>query len=201
MNQGAKILLALAVPVVLGWGLVELLQRDVSKPNREIATEMYYSFAAESQTDNDVLKGGHSQLAPPEGTLYHGQLAPGMGWDENDKVDYLQRGALAKDFSPPPVGDEAAQAAQAALGAKRFAKYCEGCHGAAGLGNAPLLAAGFPMPPNVVAGRAASLSDGELFEIIYFGQNKMQPQGGRVPANDIWAIIQHLRQLQGKGAK
>ncbi|MCA8939787.1 MAG: cytochrome c [Planctomycetes bacterium] len=194
MNRTTLIVLGLLLPPFLGWALASAIVRDPAEPNVEIFTEMSESYAAESQAANTVLGGNRVQLLPPEGTIYRGQLAEGVAWDEGERLSYLAGVDDPKELAGPQPTE-----ASVARGEKGYAKYCQSCHGDKGQGNPALNAAGFPAPPNIVGGRATTLSEGELFAIVVKGQGKMQPMAERIPPRDLWAIVHHLRSMQGKG--
>lgn len=180
--------LLVAIPLLV-WALVWAISRDFSKPNAEIFTEMAHSFAAETLDQSTVLPGGIVQQPPPEGSIYRGQghfpFAPGP--EEATR-------AGAEWQMPEPLRVDAALAAR---GARVFRNACTTCHGDRGQGNDMLAAAGFPKPPSLTADRAKSLSDGQLYHIIVHGQGAMAPHATHVSPADRWAVVEHLRTLQG----
>lgn len=89
-----------------------------------------------------------------------------------------------------------------ARGAVVYHNHCFACHGAQGEGNGPVVGAGrFPLGPEVDSGLAAERSDGYLYGVIRVGRGLMPAYGSRIPDNDRWALVHHLRQLQGQVAQ
>jgi len=163
-----------------------LIVRDYSKPNREIFTEMAYSYAAESQREYDaeVLPGGMVQQPAPEGTLYRGQKV-------YDPEGVNKKPEDAAGLNNPYKADEAVLA----RGAELYRMSCSPCHGLNAGGGAPVTKYGIAAP-SLLAGSPKARSDGELFHIITRGFNTMAPHAAHVKHDDRWKIILHLRDLQ-----
>ncbi|MEX0912816.1 MAG: cytochrome c [Gemmatimonadota bacterium] len=86
-----------------------------------------------------------------------------------------------------------------ARGAVVYRNQCFTCHGAEGEGNGPVVGNGrFPLGPELDAGLAAGRSDGYLYAVIRVGRGLMPAYGERITHNDRWAVVHHLRQLQGQ---
>lgn len=94
-----------------------------------------------------------------------------------------------------------------ARGQRQFTIYCSVCHGAAGYGDgmvhrvATERAAGGDMslwvpPKSFHDPLIASKPDGELFDTITYGKNKMMGYGYRITPEDRWAIVLYVRALQ-----
>jgi mono/diheme cytochrome c family protein len=81
-------------------------------------------------------------------------------------------------------------------GQERFHIYCEVCHGALGNGRGILAQYGFPNPPSYTEARLMSAADGELFDVITHGKDKMYSYRDRVSPTDRWAIVAYIRALQ-----
>lgn len=83
-----------------------------------------------------------------------------------------------------------------AAGDSLYQTFCTVCHGVAGDGKGPV---GNRMgAPSLLTGRARAYSDGYVYSIIRYGRGVMPRYGDKVysPA-DRWAIVTHLRKLQG----
>jgi len=74
--------------------------------------------------------------------------------------------------------------------------FCAVCHGNAGGGDGPV----GPRvgAPSLLTDRARGYSDGYLYSIIRYGRGVMPRYGDKVYLpSDRWAIVNHLRKLQG----
>jgi mono/diheme cytochrome c family protein len=82
----------------------------------------------------------------------------------------------------------------AAAGDTLYQNYCAVCHGSAGDGRGQVQVGA----PSLLTGRARAYTDGYLYSIIRYGRGVMPRYGDKVylPA-DRWAIVSHIRQLQG----
>jgi mono/diheme cytochrome c family protein len=98
----------------------------------------------------------------------------------------------------PPAGTIPVAADRAALarGKHVYQTFCAVCHGAEGRGDGPIIGR-FPNPPSLLAERARTLPDGELFHILSRGQGIMAPYAVQVRAADRWRVIHYVRELQG----
>ena len=79
----------------------------------------------------------------------------------------------------------------------RWQTFCTVCHGAAGDGKGPV----GPRvgAPSLLTGRARGYSDGYIYSIVRYGRGVMPRYGDKVYLpSDRWAIVNHLRKLQGE---
>ncbi|HEU4700172.1 MAG TPA: cytochrome c [Gemmatimonadales bacterium] len=86
----------------------------------------------------------------------------------------------------------------AARGDTLYGIFCEVCHGQAGDGKGPV---GPKVgAPSLLTPRARGYTDGYLYSIIRYGRGVMPRYGDKVyePA-DRWAVVNHVRKLQGQG--
>ncbi|HMP17509.1 MAG TPA: cytochrome c, partial [Gemmatales bacterium] len=100
--------------------------------------------------------------------------------------------------------------AMMARGQRQYKIYCAVCHGTAGYGDgmvhrvATERAAGGDLslwvpPKSFHDPLIASKPDGELFDTITWGKNKMMGYGYRLTPEDRWAIVLYVRALQKSG--
>jgi mono/diheme cytochrome c family protein len=113
---------------------------------------------------------------------------------------------LESEPTTPAGGDPvnpftAADTAAAERGTVMFNTYCVPCHGMTGEGDGLVVEHGFPAPPSLTSGRAPTMSDVELFNVISFGSGTMPSYAGQMARDDRWKAILHLRALQGAPAK
>lgn len=154
-------------------------------PNREFLPGMVYSGAAESFDASATLPGGRVLQRPPAGTL-------------------SRRASLVSYAATPAgairAGEELAAPAQAredeARGAAVYATFCTPCHGGAGLGDGAVVKRGFPAPPSLLAARALTMRDGQIFHIVTYGQVNMPAYAAQIGEEDRWRVVAYVRQLQ-----
>ena len=86
-------------------------------------------------------------------------------------------------------------------GAAAFKKYCAFCHNADAKGNGPLAPKDSNPPDLTDAEWVHGSSDGEVFTVIVNGagpNSKMVGFKGKMPAQDVWHIVNYLRSLGPK---
>jgi len=86
-------------------------------------------------------------------------------------------------------------------GAAAFKKYCAFCHNADAKGNGPLAPKDSNPPDLTDAEWVHGSSDGEIFSVIVNGagpNSKMVGFKGKMPAQDVWHIVNYLRSLGPK---
>src|SRR5690606_33005064 len=85
------------------------------------------------------------------------------------------------------------------LGRQLYESYCAICHGEDGKGGG-FLASSLRRPPaDLTDGRTAARSDGDLMWIVTYGvEGTEMPPFSFLTASERWAIVHHLRVLQGQ---
>ena len=118
----------------------------------------------------------------------------------------IPRGMLPIESEPttPTGGDPvnpftATDAAALQRGTVMYNTFCVPCHGATGEGDGLVVQHGFPVPPSLVSGRAPTMSDAELFNVISLGMGSMPSYAAQIAREDRWKAILHLRMLQNAG--
>jgi len=87
-----------------------------------------------------------------------------------------------------------------AAGQQLYAKYCRFCHGADAKGNGPMAPKG-THPPDLTAGKAQELTDGEIFAVIRDGagpHQEMKPFKGKMQEQEMWNVVNYLRSIGSK---
>lgn len=175
--------LGLAAVVGVNW----LAGRDLSQPNVEFLPEMVHSIPYDAYAFNPNFDDGMTLREPVEGTIVRGSLPIHYSATPEDAV------RAGEELINPFASDD-----QDALtrGAFVYAAFCQPCHGAKGLGDGPVAQRGFPPPPSLVAEKALSLRDGQIFHIITYGQGNMPSHASQLKRRDRWMAIMHVRSLQ-----
>jgi mono/diheme cytochrome c family protein len=98
----------------------------------------------------------------------------------------------------------ASSAASIAAGKKLYDAQCASCHGPTGKGDGKAGALLKPLPSDLSdADWKHGSTDGEMFTVIRDGarQTGMRAYGSRIPANDIWNLVNYVRSLNPKTTK
>lgn len=181
----------LGIAFAASLGLMWASRRDVHQPNLEFFPEMAHAPRYAAFEPNPVFRDGKTLQAPPAGTIARGWLPLHYGASAAE----AER-AAAELENPFPAGEAVA----IARGEQVFASFCVPCHGAGGRGDGPVAARGVPPPPSLVAGRALTLKDGQMFHILTYGQNNMASYASQIAREDRWRVILYVRSLQKRAA-
>jgi mono/diheme cytochrome c family protein len=179
------------VAFAASFALMWASRRDVHQPNVEFFPEMAHAPRYGAFEANPVFADGKTLQAPPAGTIARGWMPLHYG---ASAADADRAGAELED--PFPAGD----AQVLARGERVYANFCVPCHGAGGRGDGPVAARGVPPPASLIAGRALTLKDGQLFHIVTYGQNNMAPYASQIDREDRWRVIRYIRSLQEQAA-
>ena len=179
------VLLAIWVGAMLG--LSSLLAPNLEERTPEFLMDMHRSPAYGAFEPNPIFSDGRTLRAPVEGSVARGYMPFPYGPGESEA-----RRAGLELSNPLPDSPEIAE-----RGRFVFAAICAVCHGAGGLGDGPVTRRGVPPPPSLLAEQARSLRDGEIYHIITYGRKNMASHAAIVRRDDRWAVIRHIRKLQG----
>ena len=67
--------------------------------------------------------------------------------------------------------------------------YCSVCHDSRGDGQGPVVSRGMLPPPSLKASRALTLSDGELFHVLTYGQGNMASYAAQLSVASIDPLL------------
>lgn len=187
----AKLNWTLLVLFLLSMAANFILRPDPSVPNAnlEILPNMAHSPAYASFSPNPVLPLGKTLQTPVPGTLPRGFEPLHYGPGEQEAI---RAGAELKN----PLNPQRAQA----RGAVVYQNFCTPCHGPALRGDGAVALHGFPAPPNLKGEKSMKLTEGRMFHILTFGQNKMPSYATQLSVEDRWSVIAHVKAEQNAGA-
>jgi mono/diheme cytochrome c family protein len=179
------LVILIAATATAGW----FMERDPIQPNYVSIVEgqMGHSPAYDSFAPNPNFADHTTLRQPPAGTLARGQKPLHY---EATPDDAVRAGLELKN--PFPDTDDA----RLLRGRVVFGNFCLVCHGPLGLGAGPVTQGGFPPPPSLLSERSLHMPDGQMFHILTYGQGNMPAIAPQLSADDRWAAILHVRQLQ-----
>lgn len=83
---------------------------------------------------------------------------------------------------------------------KMFGFDCAMCHGTTGDGKGDMVdSMKLTMHDWHDAATLSAMSDAEIYDIITKGKGKMTGEGDRLPANEVWKMVNYVRSLAKKG--
>ena len=83
---------------------------------------------------------------------------------------------------------------------KMYGYDCAMCHGSTGDGKGDMVESmKLTMKDWREPTTLRTISDGEMFDIIAKGKGKMTGEGDRLPANQVWGMVNYVRSLAKKG--
>ncbi len=82
------------------------------------------------------------------------------------------------------------------LGASSWAKNCASCHGKTGLGDGPKGRMTKTFPGDFSGAAFQGFSDGDIFYQTKFGRGEMPAYDKKIPDNEIWAMVHHMRSFK-----
>jgi mono/diheme cytochrome c family protein len=179
-------------------------KRDVTRPNFEFLPEaqMDEHVAYDSFSPNPNFADGLTLRTPPAGTVARDPASARAREDKSDSWKYLPLHYQATLDDAIRAGLELrnpfalSDAAHTDRGSLVYKNYCQVCHGPLGQGNGPITQAGFPPPASLLADRAVSMRDGQMFHVLTYGQQNMPSFAGRLSREDRWNAILYVRMLQ-----
>lgn len=82
------------------------------------------------------------------------------------------------------------------LGTSSWSKNCASCHGKTGLGDGVKGRMCKTNPGNFSSAEFQAFTDGELFFRTKTGRNEMPSFDKKIPENEIWALVNHMRSFK-----
>ncbi|MDH3254118.1 MAG: cytochrome c [Acidobacteriota bacterium] len=140
-----------------------------------------------AQAESTFFYDGAAMRQPVDGTVARGKL-------REDEALYLGTEAGAPVSTAPVPTSETLLA----RGEERYEIYCTPCHGSRGNGKGIVATRGSIPAADLHLDRIVQLSDGQIFQTISNGVGLMPSLGARLPVEDRWAIVAHVRELQNR---
>lgn len=140
------------------------------------------------QSLSNFFVNGSTMRLPVPGTIARGDL-------HEDTIFYFGKDAAGREVTKNPLPIDEAILAR---GAERYMIYCQPCHNANGDGKGLVQQKGLLPPPDFMSDKVKNFTDGYVFGVISNGVRTMPSYRHQIMVKDRWAIVAHLRQMQGK---
>ncbi|MEI7771388.1 MAG: cytochrome c [Chloroflexales bacterium] len=149
--------------------------------------DMYDQPKYKPNQPSDFFQDGRAMRAPAPNTVAMNSFRP-------DSPLYTGKlnGELTTDL-PPEIKLDANLLAR---GRTVFNAYCAPCHGLAGDGKGVIANRGPLVVPSYHTDRLRKMAVGYFFDVATNGINRMYGYGGRITAEDRWAVVAYVRALQ-----
>ncbi|MCC7498265.1 MAG: cytochrome c [Bryobacterales bacterium] len=183
----AKLNWALTVLLVASIAILLWVRRNYGEPNIqvEILPNMAHSPAYASFTPNPVLPDGKTLQLPVPGTLPRGPQPLDLGTTPAETMHAAEQ--LKNPLDP---------AKAKVRGAVVYQNFCTPCHGGSMRGDGMVPQHGFPAPPSLLSAHSVGLSEGQMFHILTYGQNKMPSYAVQLSVDDRWSVIAYVKSSQ-----
>jgi len=162
-----------------------------SRPPIHVNPNMDWQPRYEAQEASEFFYNGATMRTPVAGTV-------ARGWLREDTRLHTGKDAAGEYLAESPL---ASTDELAARGAARYAIFCQPCHSEIGDGDGIITKYGGVPVVSYHEERILNMPDGEIFETITQGKGLMSGYAHVIPAEDRWAIIQHIRGLQEEVAE
>ena len=138
------------------------------------------------QAESAFFANGMTMRPPVPGTVARGELRA-------DEAYFLGRvGEAPVAGIPLEGGDEVMR-----RGEQRFGIFCGPCHGKRGDGKGMLFVRAGVESADLTSPRIVDMPSGRIYDVITTGFGLMSGYAAEVPVDDRWAIVAHVRALQG----
>jgi mono/diheme cytochrome c family protein len=134
------------------------------------------------------------RLPPPDSVPITGAKPPLTFADAGSVTNSLSRTAQMQVLGRTRTVEQAGQ--------DLFEANCAACHGADGRGSSEVAkrfaSAGFVTPADLSSSRVRGRKDGELYWFINYGIGNMPTFRDLLTDDQIWALVYHIRRIQGQ---
>ena len=157
-----------------------------SRPPIHVNPSMDQQPKYRPQAESRFFYDGATMQKPVPGTVARGEL-------NADRAFFEGMDSAGANLAVSPVTTTPEVLAR---GGERFRIYCQPCHDPRGDGKGILFQRGNVPTTSLHAEKVRSAADGHLFDVITNGLGLMPAYRWPIPAEDRWAIIAWVRQLQ-----
>ncbi len=184
MSKATLKLIAMAAVLVTVSGCVRGCTS--SRPPIHLNPNMDQQPKYRPQSASAFFSDGATMQLPVEGTVARGELREDVAFYEGRDEDgnHVATNPLTIDEAVLERGRE------------RYEIYCTPCHAANGNGKGMLWDKAQIQAGDLSQERLVQAPDGELFDVTTNGLGLMQGYRYPIPAEDRWAIIAHVREIQ-----
>ncbi len=199
----STVLFTIALVAILGWQ-----GERFERPPLEIFPDMIRQPRYDPQHTSAFFADSRAARPPVPGTVpigynlkgyYSTNGASNSGVAErmsgfSNGTDYYATGKIGATYGRGfPVEVNARLLAR---GRARYNINCAVCHGATGAANGIVTQYNLVGVASFLDQRLRDMPEGQIFNTITNGKNKMGPYGGNVAVEDRWAIIAYIRALE-----
>jgi mono/diheme cytochrome c family protein len=171
-----------------------------NRPPLMLFSDMDFQPRYNPQAAAPFFADGRTMRTPPTGTIPFGGAdydsdagSPRQNPDFLKNDDAYYRGKQANTWiarNPLPV-----DMALLRRGQERYNIYCALCHGATGAGNGVMTQYGMVGVASITDELHKLMPDGEYYNVITNGKNRMMTYAPQIKVRDRWAIVAYLRAL------
>ncbi|KAA3660627.1 MAG: cytochrome c [Calditrichaeota bacterium] len=158
------------------------------KPPIHLNPNMDSQKKYKAQSYSNFFVNGSTMRMPVEGTVARGDLREDSGF------------YLGIDRNGRELTSNALEITNELLvrGKERYEIYCQPCHNANGDGQGLVVQKGLLPPPSFLDDKVKNFTDGYIYGVITNGVRTMPSYRHQIMVKDRWAIVAHLRKMQGK---
>lgn len=189
-----RVKLALAGLLLLGSGGCNFWYNEVPSPDDLMHAvpwfdHMILSKAVHPYQRTDIPRNTPAGIVPIGGAEADwGTGDPSARPQPRYGFDQAYANALQRPADLPPVAP--------GRGRELYQRFCAVCHGPTGAGNGTVAVGALPL----IGPRVAGFTDGYLYSYIRYGGVIMPQYGDKiVTREDRWAVVDHVRSLNGGG--
>ena len=199
----STVLFTIALVAILGWQ-----GERFERPPLEIFPDMIRQPRYDAQHTSNFFADSRAARPPVPGTVPIGYNLKGSystNGASNSRVsekmsgftggtDYYSTGKIGAAYGrgfPIQVNEGVLKRGQL-----RYGINCAVCHGATGAANGIVTQYNLVGVASFQDQRLRDMPDGQIFNTITNGKNKMGPYGGNIALEDRWAIIAYIRALE-----
>lgn len=161
---------------------------DKTHPGYAYMPDMYYSEAANANSENKVFKNKMTNQMPVLGTIARGHIP--YPYQPKNYADQIAAGNEL--VNPVEINLQTL-----AEGKAQFDIFCASCHGELGDGNGFLYTSKLYAikPTSLIESYVQDKKDGEIFHVITVGSlsGLMGAHGSQISVEDRWKIINYIR--------